>query len=321
MSDPRRPSDDRSADAPNRREERRPNRLLPILLIGAGLLLLAGRFGVFDWRTALGILELWPLLLIALGADILTRGRYRLPIVLGAVLLGAFLYRAPAWVPIAGGGGGEVHEVAVERGSARSAEIELDHGIGRLTLDALPADSDLVLGGEVTTGRREGLVQEASVRGDVARVRLASRRRGFFVFGIDVGGGDRAWSLGLNDELPADLDLDTGVGDSLLNLRDVTLTNLELDSGVGDVRLTLPETGGYAAEIDSGVGEVRVRIPRSVEARVVVDSGIGDVEVQGDWSARGDAHETPGYGSATAAQRVDLRIDGGVGEITVTRID
>lgn len=316
MSDSPNPHDDRRPP-----ERRRDPRLVPILLIVAGLAILAGRLGLFEWRAALGILDLWPLLLIALGADILTRGRYRLPIVLGAVLVGALFYRAPAWVPVAGTGTGEEHRIAVERGSARSAEIELDHGIGRLTLDALPAGSDLVVGGEISTGRRERLVQDASTRGDVARVRLASERGGFLSFGIDVGGERRSWTLAANPDLPTRLDVDTGVGDAILDLRELTLTGLELDSGVGDVRLTLPASGGYSADVDSGVGEVTVRIPSRVEARVDVSSGIGGVDVSGDWSRDGDAYRTPGYDGAAAGDRIDLRVDGGVGRIAVARVD
>ena len=316
--DPTRPTDERPRnDRPHR--ERRSPLLLPILLIGAGVVLLLGRFGLFDWGLALGVLNLWPLLLIALGADILTRGKYRLPIVLGAVVLGAVLFRAPAWTPgFMGGGPAEVHEIAYERGGARAARIELRHGVGHLTLGALPADSDLLAGGEVATGPRESLVREFGVDDGVAVLTLRTRQSGP-AFGFD--GDGRSWNLALTRDVPVDLDLDAGVGRSILSLRDLTLRSLDLNTGVGEIRVTLPETGGYEGEIDAGVGEVVVRIPSAVEARVEVDSGLGGVDVNGEWTRNGDVRTTPGYANAANDARITLRVDGGVGSIRIDRID
>lgn len=302
---------------PQRARQRRSSLFLPVLLIVAGVVLLIGRFGLFDWGVLLGVLELWPLLLIALGADILTRGRYRMPIVLGVVALGAVFYYTPGLAP-ARGGPAETHEIAYELGEARAADVELRHGVGVLNLGVLPANSELMVGGEIGTGNRERLVRSYEVRDGVARLRLAGESRGP---SFGVRGHERTWNLELTRAVSIDLDIDAGVGESHLNLREATLGSFDLDAGVGQVNLTLPERGGYRGEIDAGVGEVVVRVPRQVEARFTVSTGLGGATVNGDWTTDGNVHTTAGYSSASAEERIDVRVDGGVGQITVQQID
>ncbi|MFW5933259.1 MAG: hypothetical protein ACOCT8_00855 [Actinomycetota bacterium] len=152
----------------------------------------------------------------------------------------------------------------------------------------------------------------------VAEIRLHSEQRGP---SFDVRGSDRVWDLELTRSVPIGLAIDTGVGESVLELREIALSDFDLDAGVGSVRVTLPDDGGYRGDIDAGVGEVVVRIPRSVEARLEVDTGLGGVDVRGTWIRDGDVHESEGWRDAAAEDRVEMRVSGGVGEITVERID
>jgi hypothetical protein len=295
----------------------RDRAILPIILIAAGVLLLLGRIGLFDWSLALGVLSLWPLLLIAVGVDILTQGRYRLVVVLATVAVGALLWRAPGWVPGAPGPA-ETREIAYELAGADAAEIELGHGVGRLSLAALPEGSELVLGGTVATGRGERLEAGYRIDDGVAEVELRSEQRGP---SFDVRGDRRAWDLELTRAVPIELTIDTGVGESRLDLREVRLEAFDLDAGVGEVHVVLPDSGGYQGEIDAGVGEVVVRIPDTVEARMDVETGLGGIDARGTWIRSGDDYLSQGWEDAAPERRIDLRISGGVGEITIERVD
>lgn len=312
------------SDSNGRRRDHTSPLVVPMVLIAAGVLLLLGRFGGFDWGVVVGLLELWPLLLIALGADIITRGRYRLPIVLTVVALGAIFYYVPGWFPGSAGWlsgartSEQLHDVAYEIGEASAADVELRHGVGVLNLDALPAGSALLVGGEVTTGRREQLVRSYEIDDGVARLRLAGESGGPS-FGLR--GTGREWNLAVSRDLPTDLNVATGVGETELRLRPLTLSTLALDAGVGRVDLTLPERGGYRGEIDAGVGELTIRIPRQVQARLQISSGLGRANLAGEWIRDGDVHATAGYADAASGDRVTLRVRGGVGRLEVVRID
>lgn len=298
------------------RRERRTNdrALLPILLIAAGVLLLLGRFGLFDWNLAFGILQLWPLLLIAVGADILTRGRYRAVIVIVTVLIGALLWRVPAWSPF-GGTPAEVRTIEYALQDAREAEILLEHGVGLLSIEA-DADDGMLLTGTLATGRGERVETDVSYDQGVAEVRLSASQAGPS-FDLGVRGSERSWDLELAEGVPMRLIIDSGVGESDLDLGGLTLLGLDLDAGVGEVRIVLPETGGYEGTIDAGVGEVTVRVPDDVEAILRVETGLGGVDVRGGWIRDGDVYRTQGYDDAQASERISLDVSGGVGQITI----
>lgn len=293
--------------------------VLPIVLIAAGVLLLLVRVGLFDWNVAFGVLQLWPLLLIAVGADILTQGRFRAIIVIAAVVVGAVMWRVPAWSPVSGVAV-DVQTIEYPVDDARRAEIDIDHGIGVLSIDDLARGDDALLIGTIATGRGETLDADYRIDDGVAELDLRSEQRGTG-FTIGSRGQDRRWDLQVARDLPTELTIDTGVGESRLDLRDVTLTGFDLNAGVGEVYLVLPETGGFEATVDAGVGEVTVRIPREVEVFMQVETGLGGVNVSGSWIRDGDDYRSEGYDGASANERVMLDISGGVGQIRVERID
>ncbi len=74
--------------------EKKPkqNYTLAIVLIAIGVLIMLLNFGTLNWFTTLNVLQLWPIVLIAVGIDIWTRGRYRLMVVLAALGVGVGLY-------------------------------------------------------------------------------------------------------------------------------------------------------------------------------------------------------------------------------------
>jgi hypothetical protein len=95
----------------------------------------------------------------------------------------------------------------------------------------------------------------------------------------------------------------------------LNISDLRLRGGVGQVALTLPRRGKLDARIDGGVGEVTVLAPAGMALRIRADGGIGGVTVDGHFDRSGDVYTSPGY--ATAENRVDLRIDGGIGRVHV----
>ena len=78
----------------------------------------------------------------------------------------------------------------------------------------------------------------------------------------------------------------------------------------------MPVAGRVTARIEGGVGDTTVNIPNGMEARVSVTTGIGSVEVGGNTYRRdGDVYTSPNF--ATAANRLELEVRGGIGRIRV----
>jgi hypothetical protein len=288
----------------------------PYVLIGVGLLLLLTNVGWLSGGAILSLLNLWPIVLLAVGIDLLTNGRYRLPVVVGAIVVVLVL-----WLGGLGGGGlrafGTVEPVQIEHllDGARAAEVELRLGVGEVRVDA-DAPPRTLIAGTILTGRGERVEEAVGRRGDVARLEITTRQQP----GMSISGMDRRrWDLSLTREVPVDLRVEAGVGDARFDLREADLARLSLQGGVGEITVILPERGGYVGELDLGVGETDVVIPRSVEARVTVNMGLGGVDVEGPWQQNGRVYTTDGYASAASGDRIELTIGGGIGGVEVER--
>jgi hypothetical protein len=135
--------------------------------------------------------------------------------------------------------------------------------------------------------------------------------------GVHFGGDTRnEWDARLNDEVPTDLMVEMGAGESDLDLDSLTLTGLTLQIGAGETTVDL--TGDYAqdfdASIEGGVGEATVLVPSEVGVRARAEGGLGEINAKGFWR-EGDSYVNDAYGEAEVTLNVDVQ--GGVGEINL----
>jgi hypothetical protein len=291
----------------------------PIVLIGLGVLLLASNIGWFSFGDLFRLLSYWPIALVAVGVDMLTSGRYRLTVIAVAIALALVLWsadvggRAAGWR--IGGIGAAGATVSVEQPLERAAagRVVLDLGVGQVRVDGNARAGELV-SGTILTGRGETIDQSSRLEGGTRVVQIRTRQERFG--GINVGGDGRRWELSLTREVPVSLSVSAGVGQTTLDLSEVRLTDISYDGGVGESTVTLP-AGSYSGTFDLGVGSSTIRIPRDAEVQVAVSSGLGRVSMPRDLRREGDVYTSDGY--AGARERITLRVNGGVGAITVDR--
>jgi len=135
--------------------------------------------------------------------------------------------------------------------------------------------------------------------------------------GVSLGGDVRnEWDLRFNDEVPIDLSVDMGAGESDLDLDSLDLTGLNLAMGAGETTVDL--TGDYerdlAAAIEGGVGEATVRLPSQVGVRVNAEGGLGRINAEG-LRREGEAYVNDAYGGSDV--NLEVEVQGGVGEINL----
>ncbi len=144
------------------------------------------------------------------------------------------------------------------------------------------------------------------------------------------------WDLRLNDDVPVDLYVELGAGESRLDLASLhlmrlkvmtgagethvdvggnpTLTKLNIYSGAGEVELDL--VGHWDHDLDAsikgGVGEITVKLPSDVGVRVDVSKGIGSIKADGFMKDGGD-YVNDAYGKSGVTLSID--INAGIGEI------
>ena len=297
------------------RGERRGSLVGPIILIGLGLVFLLNNMGLVTWDVWDIIVRFWPILLIAIGLDILI-GRRSLLGSLLTLLVVLVIVGAGLWLFTSQVGPGPAltyEQIAQSPEGATLADVTIGFGAGTLRVGVAPEGSSLI-SGSVALGRGEHLVRDFHKSGDTAEFTLRSEGVTLFPF---AGRGDTAklWDLRLSPELPLRLSINTGIGESTLDMQRLKLTDLDVHAGIGKVTLTLPSRGRMQASINGGIGEVLVRIPEGVAARVHATAGLGDSQVLGNYQRQGGEFVSPGYD--TAENRVDLEVKGGIGKIVV----
>jgi hypothetical protein len=115
--------------------------------------------------------------------------------------------------------------------------------------------------------------------------------------------------------VPLELKLETGAGQSDVNLRDLRVSSLKLDTGASETRLTLPAQGRVRADLDFGAASMDITIPDGVAARIRVDQGVSEVRIDPRFPLVGGMYKSPDFESA--ANSVDLDIDAGAASIKI----
>ena len=201
----------------------------------------------------------------------------------------------------------------VEAAGAEAVEVNIKMGAGELQVSG---GAQALMEADFTyrTRRRPPKV-DYRVAGSKGFLSVRQHRGGTVIF----GSSRNEWDVRLNSQIPADLKVNLGAGESTLNLAEVALRSLTVDMGVGEMKLDLrgKHERDLEVTIDGGVGSGTIYLPTEVGARVRVDGGIGSVEAHG-FSKNGHVYTNEAYGKSPVT--IDISIDAGIGSIDL-RLD
>ncbi len=312
-------------------------RLWPLLFIFGGLDSLYKREGVVGPALAIGlggvfllanlnflaldvwwvILRIWPVFIVAAGFDLLIGRRSIWASLAGLVavlvILGGTLWlsgvRAERGAAITG------QAIHRELSGATQARVSLSPGAGSLRLGMLGVDGVLI-DGRAAAGSGQNIYEDFSMDGNTAVYTL--RQSGSAFYSTDFASNDWRWDLSLTPGLPIDLTVNLGAGNADLDLNGLNLSAMKIDLGVGQTIVTLPAEGSLNGDINGGVGQLVVRVPDGVAVRIVADTGLTAKNFPASYHRDGDTYTSPGYDSA--ANRIDLKMDMGIGNIRVEQL-
>jgi len=222
---------------------------------------------------------------------------------------------AGAGNPVAAEGGSgwaapapEPDRLAIPLEGAADAEVMVTFGAGRLQVRA--AGPGMLVDGTFAGGVR---VERA---GGPGRARLAPPT---LPSGWALDRAPYTWTMGVSGEVPLRLRVETGAADAELDLSALRLAELRLRTGASETRVTLPAAAGVTiVDAEGGATTIRFRVPDGVAARIRSSIVLGSSEIDTarfPRTAAGDAWESPDF--ATAANRVEISVRGGIGSLSV----
>jgi hypothetical protein len=204
--------------------------------------------------------------------------------------------------------------------NANSADVRVEKGVGNLTIGSMEGDDRLLATGKLEyLENREAPHQDVTESGDTAIVEITEGRGGVN-FGLDWFNGAHSpgWDINLNQRVPIDLQVDSGTGNTTLDLQKLQIGTLQVNTGTGNASITLPSNSNDTnVDLNGGTGNLEVIVPRDVEAHIEVDSGIGNTNVDSRFTKKGEhAYETSGYASAT--NKVTIKVNHGIGNLNIS---
>ncbi len=282
---------------------RTPSIAFPLVLITLGIVFLlanAGYMTGLSWRQ---VAQLWPVLFVLLGVDLLIRPRSMLAAVVAEVaIIGAVLFYLVAAPGLTFGTN------ALSTGAFTSQESVVREGAGALSLTLAYGAGDLTL-----KGGSGDLVTVKSTREDIDLQRVGRSAASAVVDVRSVvpdmpfDGTARAWDVAVPSDIPVGMTLNLGAGDFDIDLSNVKLTHLTLNNGASDLRLALPKpSGNVPITISTGASSLDLSIPAGIEYSVRVTGAVNTVS---------GLQESSAYTSAV--DRLTIVISSGASSITI----
>jgi hypothetical protein len=290
--------------------------VLPGLLILLGVVALAANLSVIPWDSLYRLLDLWPLILVLVGAELVLRGltspRAASAIGLALVVLtavGAIAYVAVA-PPVPAGG--QVLDSSEPVSELSKASLDLSFGASDVsvhgeTLGAGLFKSHIEYGGQKP---------DVSLDRSTGTLTISDSRQGLgLLFGPR---SRRRIDLALNSGLPWAIDISGGASHVTLAQAAVPVTAVNLSGGANNITLTLGKPSGTVAiDISGGASSVTVHRPAGVATSINVSGGANSVRLDNrNLAGFGDSSaQTAGYHTATDRYAID--VSGGATSVSV----
>ena len=207
--------------------------LWPGIVTVIGLLLLLSNFFLLG---EINIIDLWPLVLVLIGVQILLRGD----------IIPSSAFRT----------------FGITRGSIESATIEINSGEIDVSIRPLQSSNhERLIAGQFAHNSRP----ELNVSDVHANLTMHRQKTPWLSFSN--------WELGISQTLPWQIVISSYLGQIVLDLSKVIIHNALISTGIGDVHLISPTEAFEPLYIRSILGNITISSPAGYNVRITSEGG------------------------------------------------
>ena len=276
-----------------------------IVLIILGILFLLTNLGYISFDVLFGIFDLWPLLFVIAGINILFNKK---PIIVLITWIIFFVI-----LILYGIFCGSINTDAdFSTHFAKPAETSY----GKLNLDIGAAKVDI-------DSEKENLLK-VNARGikldyndiyknnnETAIFNFANKNHNTVIFRT----GNNDYNFKMNEDVIWDLDLNLGAISGTLNLENVATKSVALNMGAGNLNIVLGNKYDKSAiRIDSGASNINIRVPKNAGIKIKSDSSLSKIDIDDLGLIKsGDYYISPNYEKEDV--KLEFHISMGVGKV------
>ncbi|MCX6055875.1 MAG: DUF5668 domain-containing protein [Chloroflexi bacterium] len=290
----------------------------PLVLLGMGTVFLLGNLHILESGGLSLLVKFWPLILVAIGLDVIL-GRQRsvwnslIRIALGLFLVGAIIWLT-SFSPWMGVGMKSV-PFSQKLDQAAHSKVTFSMAIGEMDLSGGAARDILVSGNAGLPGELTLIPLYLAPKDGTSSLLLEEKGT---VIG-PISSDSKPWNFDINSTIPIDLQAELGVGKMKIDLTGTHVGDLQTEIAVGTSILTFSEGVDVNAIIKGAIGEVIIEIPKGSEVTMQVDKAITSLTLPDGYSRNGDSIYSPG--ASSIASKIDLQIDWAIGSIVIREIN
>ena len=281
--------------------------IIGLIIVTIGIFLLLANLGIINHNVFYNILNLWPLLLIVIGINVIFRDSRIVSYItwglffLIIIIYGIFSTSREDNTNL------DNHNIVMERKEETGfANLTLDLGASRLNINS--TEDDLL------TANLSGTSLDYSevYRNGNEYVDIGFKSRRINIIGIQGNGNTHDFNL--NKDIIWDLDLDLGDLSGHINLEDIPVRSIDLDSGATNLTVSLGNKHDLEFSIDAGASNLELIIPEDVGLRIKLDTGLSSNNIESlNLNYNEDYYSSSNYENAHVKIHID--IDVGVGRI------
>ena len=278
---------------------RKSGKGLGIFLLLAGIVFLLHEIGAFNyietkfnislwgliWSIVAGIFNLWPVLLIIIGINIIFRSRILerilgigfMVLVIISVIYGPFYYFGVPWITNITNWDSVTHQVSTGQDNY-SYSNKIDYGPnmtkGKSTIDLGACDL------EITSGNNTAAEMQSNIRGIYASFGQSNGKLNMDVSEENIISGmdpniTRKANVVLGEKISWEIQVTTGASRSRMELKNLDVSSLSIELGAGDAEIHLGDKDkNVAVEIKGGVSNVKIYVPENAGVMVTTDNGL-----------------------------------------------
>ena len=291
--------------------------ILPLILIGIGVVVLLANTGVLSQQAVGRLGDLWPLLLVILGLQLILNHTLprRQATLIGLAVIAVIVIAAVAYTTLAPATsvGAQKVDASAQSGGLTAATLDLNYSAATVDVNAADLGDRLYqVHVDYPAGENPPTISLDHENGRL-EIHESSSFSPFHLFGSNR----RHIVLALTDRIPWTIQVGGGATNLSLDLRHLQLTKLEVSGGANRMDAQLPAAKGTVMlQVSGGASNLTLRAPTETQWRIGVSGGANAVTINGSTSGAlgGDfERQSPGYGTAT--NRYDIQISGGASHL------
>ena len=285
--------------------------ILFILLGGFWLLSNLGFINLSVWSIIEGLFDLWPMIFIVLGVNIIFKGKKYVQviswIIFFAIVITYGFFQYGTDVQFNTKSNNIVSEKLLE---TMIGVLDLDLGGGNITIGA--CDEKKLI---TAHNSNPYVSHRIDYENNNKKANVLFKEKNHTI--INTGRQGYDYDFQLNKDMQWNIDLDMGALNGTFDLSQFRVDKLDIDMGAGKATLIFGDLSDYTdVKIGAGASDFNLVIPKDVGVQMKVDSAItsGNIKYL-NWERNNNVYTSPNY--KDARKKINFNIDMGVGKIDV----